>query len=97
MQRAFQTGVKEECGVFGIFDLDGNPVSTNIYYGLSALQHRGQESCGICVSSTYGPKGQVRCHKGLGLVHEVFSEKRRLWPRDYQSKKTDWSTGSFRA
>lgn len=56
MQRAFQTGVKEECGVFGIFDLDGNPVSTNIYYGLSALQHRGQESCGICVSSTYGPK-----------------------------------------
>ena len=36
----------EECGVFGMYDLDGNDVASTIYYGLFALQHRGQESCG---------------------------------------------------
>ena len=60
-----QTGIKEECGVFGIYDPEGGSVSTDIYYGLSALQHRGQESCGIAVSDTAGPKGLVLCHKGL--------------------------------
>ena len=50
----------EECGVFGMYDLDGNDVASTIYYGLFALQHRGQESCGIAVSDTYGPKG-VQC------------------------------------
>ena len=39
----------EECGVFGIYDFDGNDVASTIYYGLFALQHRGQESCGIAV------------------------------------------------
>ena len=42
----------EECGVFGIYDFDGNDVASTIYYGLFALQHRGQESCGIAVSDT---------------------------------------------
>lgn len=70
-----QTGIKEECGVFGIYDPEGGSVSTDIYYGLSALQHRGQESCGIAVSDTAGPKGLVLCHKGLGLVNEVFAEE----------------------
>ena len=37
----------EECGVFGMYDFDGNDVASEIYYGLFALQHRGQESCGI--------------------------------------------------
>ena len=37
-----QTGIKEECGVFGIYDPEGGSVSTDIYYGLSALQHRGR-------------------------------------------------------
>lgn len=46
----------EECGVFGIYDFDGNDVASTIYYGLFALQHRGQESCGIAVSDTNGPK-----------------------------------------
>lgn len=69
------TGVKEECGVFGIYDLDHEPVSSAIYYGLSALQHRGQESCGIAVSDTTGPKGIVSQKKGLGLVNEVFHEE----------------------
>ena len=41
--------VREECGVFGIYDFDGNDVASTIYYGLFALQHRGQESCGIAV------------------------------------------------
>ena len=45
---------------FGIYDLDGADVSPSIYYGLSALQHRGQESCGIAVSDTSGPKGHVK-------------------------------------
>ena len=49
----------EECGVFGVYDFDGNDVSSTIYYGLFALQHRGQESCGIAVSDTEGPKGKV--------------------------------------
>ena len=53
----------EECGVFGIYDFDGNDVASTIYYGLFALQHRGQESCGIAVSDTYGPKGVVSSKK----------------------------------
>lgn len=64
----------EECGVFGIYDLDGNDVASTIYYGLFALQHRGQESCGIAVSETSGPKGKVSSYKGMGLVNEVFVE-----------------------
>ncbi len=63
----------EECGVFGMYDFDGNNVASSIYYGLFALQHRGQESCGIAVSDTEGPKGKVTVHKDMGLVNEVFS------------------------
>ncbi len=65
-------GIHEECGVFGIYDLDGDDIASSVYYGLFALQHRGQESCGIAVSDTTGPKGSVRSHKGMGLVNEVF-------------------------
>ncbi len=65
--------LKEECGVFGIYDFDGRDVASTIYYGLFALQHRGQESCGIAVSDTRGPKGVVKSHKGMGLVNEVFT------------------------
>ena len=39
-----------------------------------ALQHRGQESCGIAVSETNGPKGKVTSYKGMGLVNEVFTQ-----------------------
>lgn len=66
---------KEECGVFGIYDFDGNNVASTIYYGLFALQHRGQESCGIAVSETSGPKGKVTSYKGMGLVNEVFTQE----------------------
>lgn len=62
-------GLHEECGVFGIFS-DGtiNPAYA-CYNGLLALQHRGQESCGIAVSDD----GVIDYHKNMGLVTEVFS------------------------
>ena len=65
--------LKEECGVFGVYDFDGHDVASTIYYGLYALQHRGQESCGIAVSDTQGPKGKVLSHKDMGLLNEVFT------------------------
>lgn len=62
-------GLHEECGVFGIFS-DGtiNPAYA-CYNGLLALQHRGQESCGIAVSDD----GVIDYHKNMGLVTEVFN------------------------
>lgn len=66
---------REECGVFGMYDFSGEEnVASTIYYGLLALQHRGQESCGIAVSDTEGPKGRVISRKGMGLVNENFDE-----------------------
>lgn len=67
-------GVKEECGVFGIYNPHGEDAAASIYYGLMSLQHRGQESCGIAVSDTNGPKGNMNIHTGMGLVQEVFKE-----------------------
>ena len=66
--------IGEECGVFGAYDMDGGDVAPSVYYGLFALQHRGQESCGIAVTDTYG-KRKVHFRKGLGLVNEVFDEE----------------------
>ncbi|MHB1483409.1 MAG: amidophosphoribosyltransferase [Saccharofermentanales bacterium] len=76
--------LSEECGVFGIYDYgvmpkEGDPQGTPCqdldcarltYYGLFALQHRGQESCGIAVSDN----GDVSFHKDMGLVSEVFND-----------------------
>ena len=59
--------LKEECGVFGVYSHDLN-VSELTYYGLFALQHRGQESTGIAV--TDGAWMDVT--RGMGLVREVF-------------------------
>ena len=60
----------EECGVFGIYDSTGktNMVSA-VYSALYALQHRGQESCGIAVNDD----GVIQGHRDLGLVNEVFT------------------------
>lgn len=80
----------EECGVFGIYDFDGRDVASSIYYGLFALQHRGQESCGIAVSDTNGPKGKVDSYKGMGLVNEVFS------PENLEGLKGDIGVGHVR-
>ena len=65
----------EECGVFGIYSPTPRPVVYDIYSGLVALQHRGQESAGIAVCNTKGPKGNITIKKGMGLVSEVFSQE----------------------
>ena len=65
----------EECGVFGIYEQEGIDVNKDIYYGLIALQHRGQESAGISVSDTTGPMGNVITKKGMGLVSEVITKE----------------------
>lgn len=62
--------LKEECGVFGIFNNDGHDVARLTYYGLYSLQHRGQESAGIAVND----KGTILYHKDMGLVPEVFND-----------------------
>lgn len=59
----------EECGVFGI-STEKNDVARLTYFGLYALQHRGQEAAGIAVSDG----SQMRIHKGVGLVSQVFDE-----------------------
>ncbi len=69
----FDCKLGEECGVFGAYDFDGGDVASTVYYGLLALQHRGQESCGIAVTGTQGPKGRVVSHKDMGLVNEAFT------------------------
>lgn len=69
-----ETGLGEECGVFGAYDMDGGDVATSVYYGLFALQHRGQESCGIAVTDTYGQR-KVLQRKGLGQINDVFNEE----------------------
>ncbi len=73
---ANDTGLHEECGVFGAYSLSGENVAASVYYGLFALQHRGQECCGISISDTYGPKGIVNSVKGMGLVNEVFDREK---------------------
>ena len=64
------TGLHEECGVFGVLSSAPCDVAHLSYYGLYALQHRGQESCGIVVNDD----GLFVSHKDMGLVGEVFSE-----------------------
>jgi amidophosphoribosyltransferase len=62
--------IHEECGIFGVYAPEQNhPVATEAYYGLFALQHRGQESCGIAVND----RGVIVCHKDVGLVRDVFT------------------------
>ncbi|GAA0179792.1 amidophosphoribosyltransferase [Clostridium sediminicola] len=62
---------KEECGVFGIYSKKDIDVAPSVYYGLYALQHRGQESAGITVSD--GEK--LKCVKDMGLVHEALDKE----------------------
>lgn len=64
------TEIHEECGVFGVLSRTPCDVAHLSYYGLYALQHRGQESCGIVVNDD----GIFVSHKDMGLVGEVFSE-----------------------
>ncbi|MEL4105735.1 amidophosphoribosyltransferase [Oscillospiraceae bacterium WX1] len=61
--------IHEECGVFGIYDEAGR-CAQSTYYGLYALQHRGQEQCGIAAVNDL----ELTCYKDTGLVGDVFSE-----------------------
>ncbi len=61
--------IRDACGIFGIFGKPAVEAATLVYYGLFALQHRGQESCGIASNDD----GTVTVHKDMGLVHEVFT------------------------
>ena len=63
--------IHEECGVFGIRTPTRRKVASSAYYALYALQHRGQESCGIAVNNN----GLIRCYSDVGLVADVFSEQ----------------------
>src|SRR5690554_7741838 len=66
--------IKEYCGIFGVYNAPN--AARLIYYGLHALQHRGQESAGI-VTSTYDEVRQrpvMPVHKGFGLVLDVFDD-----------------------
>lgn len=71
MEEIFDKNIHEECGVFGVY---GVPDAANLaYYGLHALQHRGQEGCGIV---TVDDDRQLKRIKGEGLVTEVFNESK---------------------
>lgn len=65
------SNIHEECGVFGVFSKDNTDVASTVYYGLFALQHRGQESCGIVVNDD----GLFNYYKDTGLVNEVFTSE----------------------
>ncbi|MGN0984392.1 MAG: amidophosphoribosyltransferase, partial [Gemmiger sp.] len=66
------TGLHEECGVFGIYDSTGRTdMASAVYSALYALQHRGQESCGIALNVD----GVLSGHRDLGLVSEVFTQR----------------------
>ncbi len=64
--------IHEECGVFGVFSPVPENLAVTAYYGLSALQHRGQEAAGIAVNR----ERQIYFEKGCGLVSDVFDEDR---------------------
>src|SRR5437016_6878563 len=65
----FSEAPKEECGIFGMFGR-GEDVARTTFFGLFALQHRGQESAGIAVADGK----TIRVHKEMGLVTQVFDE-----------------------
>ena len=66
---------REKCGVFGIYTKD-KEAAKDIFFGLTALQHRGQESAGMALCDTDGEKGNISFYKGMGLVSEVFKADR---------------------
>lgn len=70
----FMDKPQEECGVFGIWSSGNDSISRMLYYGLTALQHRGQESAGMVMCDRQGPLGNISSHRGMGLVSEVFPD-----------------------
>lgn len=76
----------DECGVFGINSFSGKDVAEKVYYGLYALQHRGQEAAGIASNE----HGEILLKKSMGLVQDVFTEE------DLTSLKGDIAIGHVR-
>ena len=62
--------IHEECGIFGVYSSKNYEIASDVYYGLFALQHRGQESCGIVVNDD----GLFNFYKDIGLVNDVFNQ-----------------------
>jgi len=71
-QMNIESEKKEYCGIFGVYNFTPDSPAKSVYYGLFALQHRGQESAGIAASDGE----EIRHHKAMGLVNQVFSEER---------------------
>jgi amidophosphoribosyltransferase len=67
----FEDKMHDHCGVYGIYSYQSDNLSKSVYYGLFALQHRGQESAGIAVAD--GEK--IKSHRGMGLCAVVFNEE----------------------
>ena len=63
------SNLHEECGVFGVYSAETDDLASVCYYGLFALQHRGQESCGIVINDD----GVFNSYKDQGIVHDVFT------------------------
>ena len=79
---------EEACGVFGVYAPTAE-VATLTYFGLYALQHRGQESAGIAAFD----QGEVHSHKGMGLVSQVFTDdKLHTMPGQLAVGHTRYST-----
>lgn len=79
--------MSEECGVFGIFNADGDSSAAELtYLGLIALQHRGQESAGICANH----QGNFNLHKSMGLVESAFEKE------DIRNLKGEMAIGHVR-
>lgn len=69
--KPYSDRLPEECGVFGAYDTAGHDVTDALFFGIYALQHRGQESAGIATSNG----GKISFHKDMGLVTEVFGDE----------------------
>lgn len=68
---------QDECGVFGIYSATCGDLASTLYYGMYALQHRGQEACGMAITEN----NRIKYYKNIGLVSEVFPTKLEQLPK----------------
>jgi len=69
-QEFWEDKFHDECGIFGIYNKNNFNPAEMTYFGLYALQHRGQESAGIAVNDN----GTIIYHKEMGMVSEIFDD-----------------------
>ena len=72
----YETGLREECGVFGMFDLEGGDVARDMYYGLSALQHRGRSHAASQSVTRTVQRALSTATKGWDLSMRYFMRRR---------------------